>query len=101
MKSRTNSMPARKSDSGACSLKSEACGLKKPEPVEVKKPRELAVVAQEVRKLREAGKGVPAIAAELEVSYAVVNQLVLRSYKMVARTQEVFEKQEKMRLGLV
>lgn len=51
--------------------------------------------------MRETGKTVPEIANELKVSYTVVNQLVLRSYKMVARTEEVFDRQEKMRLGLV
>jgi DNA-binding NarL/FixJ family response regulator len=99
MKSRTKSMPARKSDSDACSLKSGACNLKK--PTEVNKPRKLADISKEVRKLREKGKTVPEIANELKVSYTVVNQLVLRSYKMVARTQEVFDRQEKRRLGLV
>ena len=94
-------MPARKSDSGACSLKSEACGLKKPEEVKVDEPRKLADVSKEIRKLREKGKTVPEIANELKVSYTVVNQLVLRSYKMVARTEEVFDRQEKRRLGLV
>jgi len=67
---------------------------KKPEP------RKLADVAKEVRKLRDEGIPVPAIADRLEMSYQVVNQLVLRSYKMVSNTVEVFEKQERQRLGL-
>ena len=93
-------MPARKSDSGACSLKSGACNIKKAEVPDASKPRKLADVAKEVRKLREAGKTVPDIANELKVNYTVVNQLVLRSYKMVARTEEIFDRQEKQRLGL-
>jgi orotate phosphoribosyltransferase-like protein len=56
-------------------------------------------VVKEIRKLREKGKTVPQIAEELMMSYTVVNQVVLRSYKMVARTQEVFERQEQMRLA--
>jgi orotate phosphoribosyltransferase-like protein len=67
----------------------------------VEKPRKLADVAKQVRKMREDGKTVPEIAIELKVSYVVVNQLVLRSYKMVARTEEVFQRQEEMRLGLI
>jgi|DEB0MinimDraft_10_1074344.scaffolds.fasta_scaffold14627_3 hypothetical protein len=67
---------------------------KKPEP------RKLADVAKEVRKLRDEGIPVPVIADRLEMSYQVVNQLVLRSYKMVSNTVEVFEKQERQRLGL-
>lgn len=67
---------------------------KKPEP------RKLADMAKEVRKLRDEGYPVPVIADKLEMSYQVVNQLVLRSYKMVSNTVEVFEKQEKKRLGL-
>ena len=67
---------------------------KKPEP------RKLADVAKEVRKLRDEGYPVPVIADKLEMSYQVVNQLVLRSYKMVSNTVEVFENQEKKRLGL-
>jgi hypothetical protein len=67
---------------------------KKPEP------RKLADMAKEVRKLRDEGLPVPVIADKLEMSYQVVNQLVLRSYKMVSNTVEVFEKQEKKRLGL-
>ena len=67
---------------------------KKPEP------RKLADMAKEVRKLRDEGLPVPVIADKLEMSYQVVNQLVLRSYKMVSNTVEVFENQEKKRLGL-
>lgn len=63
-------------------------------------PRKLADVAKEVRKLREEGLPVPVIADKLEMSYQVVNQLVLRSYKLVSNTVEVFEKQERKRLGL-
>ena len=67
---------------------------KKPEP------RKLKDVAKEVQKLRNEGMTVPDIAAKLEMSYQVVNQLVLRSYKMVSNTEVVFENQERKRLGL-
>ena len=68
--------------------------------VEEKKPRKLSDVAEEVRSLRNEGIPVPEIADRLDMSYQVVNQLVLRSYKMVSNTVEVFERQERMRLGL-
>jgi DNA-binding CsgD family transcriptional regulator len=67
---------------------------KKPEP------RKLSDVAEEVRNLRNEGIPVPEIADRLDMSYQVVNQLVLRSYKIVSNTVEVFERQERMRLGL-
>ena len=67
---------------------------KKPEP------RKLKDVAKEVQKLRNEGMTVPDIAAKLEMSYQVFNQLVLRSYKMVSNTEVVFENQERKRLGL-
>jgi hypothetical protein len=92
MKSRAISMPVRKSEYTASSVK------KVSEPV-AEKPRKFADVVKEIRKLREKGKTVPQIAEELMMSYTVVNQVVLRSYKMVARTEEVFERQEQMRLA--
>ena len=86
-------MPVRKSEYTASSVK------KVSEPV-AEKPRKFADVVKEIRKLREKGQTVPQIANDLKVSYTVVNQLVLRSYKMVARTEEIFDRQEKYRLGL-
>ena len=87
-------MPIRKSESMASSVK-------KAEEPKAEKPRKFADVVKEIQKLREQGKTVPEIAIQLKVSYTIVNQMVLRSYKMVARTQEVFERQEQMRLGLL
>lgn len=87
-------MPVRKSESLGTSVK-------KVEQPKAEKPRKFADVVKEIQKLREAGKTVPEIAIQLKVSYTIVNQMVLRSYKMVARTEEVFERQELMRLGLL
>lgn len=87
-------MPVRKSEVSGTSLK-------KVEEPKAEKPRKFADVVKEVKKMRDGGKTVPVIAAELKLSYTIVNQLVLRSYKMVARTEEVFNRQEQMRLGLV
>jgi transposase-like protein len=81
--------------------KNEVVEEKKPRKSRKKpEPRKLADMAKEVRRLRDEGLPVPVIADKLEMSYQVVNQLVLRSYKMVSNTIEVFEKQEKKRLGL-
>ena len=91
-------MPVRKSESSGTSVKKvEQPKVEKPK---VEKPRKFAAVVKEIKKLRESGKTVPEIAIELKVSYTIVNQLVLRSYKMAARTEEVFQRQEEMRLGL-
>jgi len=87
-------MPVRKSEVSGTSLK-------KVEEPKAEKPRKFADVVKEVKKMRDGGKTVPVIAAELKLSYTIVNQLVLRSYKMVARTEEVFNRQEQMRLGLL
>ena len=50
--------------------------------------------------LREKGANVPEICEKLEVSYVLVNQLILQSYKLVIDSEQVFERQEKMRLGI-
>ena len=93
---RTSSMPVRKSESAASSVK-----VQKVDAPAMDKPRKFSEVVKQVQKMREDGKTVPEIATELKMSYTVVNQLVLRSYKMVARTEEVFQRQEEMRLGLI
>ena len=65
-----------------------------------KQPREWSAVAKEIQQLREAGVSVPDICEKLEVSYVLVNQLILQSYKMLIDSAQVFERQEKMRLGI-
>ena len=65
-----------------------------------KQPREWSAVAKEIQQLRETGASVPEICEKLEVSYVLVNQLILQSYKMVIDSVQVFERQEKMRLGI-
>jgi len=64
------------------------------------KVRKWEDVAPTIKELREAGATVPEICEKLNVSYVLVNQLILQSYKMVVRSAEVFERQEKMRLGV-
>jgi hypothetical protein len=73
-------------------------------PVEQKsadlsKPRKWADVAKEVQALREKGATVPEICEQLQVSYVLVNQLILQSYKMAIDSAAVFERQEQIRLG--
>jgi hypothetical protein len=43
---------------------------------------------------------ITAIGQKLQVSYDVINQLILQSYKSVMNTPVVFEAQERIRLGL-
>ena len=57
-------------------------------------------VAAEIQKLRGEGVTVPDIAEQLKVSYVLVNQCVLQSYKMLIDSVQVFERQEGKRLGL-
>jgi hypothetical protein len=63
--------------------------------------RQLEPVAVEIRRLREEeGLNVTAIGVKLQVSYDVINQLILQSYKSVMNTPVVFEAQEKIRLAM-
>ena len=48
--------------------------------------------------MREDGATVPEICEKLEVSYVLVNQLILQSYKMAIDSEQVFERQEKKRI---
>ena len=56
--------------------------------------------ADEIKRLKDEGLTVPAIADQLDVSYTLVNQVILQSYKMSVDTVAVFERQERLRLGL-
>ena len=49
--------------------------------------------------MKEAGVSVPEIAEKLELSYVLVNQVMLQSYKMTVDTIGVFDRQEKMRVA--
>lgn len=63
------------------------------------KPRKWEDVAREIQKLKKAGMTVPAIAEKLDLTYGIVNQIMLRSYKMTANTKKVFERHEAKRLA--
>ena len=88
-------MPVRKSASAEASV--EAAEAKVPDKSQ---PREWSAVAQEIKAMKDAGATVPEIAEKLEVSYVLVNQLILQSYKMLIDSVAVFERQEKKRLGI-
>jgi len=57
-------------------------------------------VAAQIQTLRQQGVSVPEIADQLQVSYVLVNQCVLQSYKMLIDSVQVFERQEQKRLNL-
>jgi hypothetical protein len=57
-------------------------------------------VVPQIRELKEAGATVPEIAEKLQLSYVLVNQVMVQSYKMSVDTIGVFERQEKIRLGI-
>jgi hypothetical protein len=73
----------------------DALDVQAPDP---KKPRKWADVVKEIRAMREKGANVPEICEQLQVSYVLVNQLILQSYKMAIDTEQVFNRQEEMRL---
>ena len=64
-----------------------------------KKIRKLEDVAIAIRRLREEeGLDNQQINEKLKVSFDVINQLFLQSYKMTMNTNEVFKAQEELRL---
>ena len=91
-------MPIRKSLDAEGSVKPAAPKAKPATPGNA--VRKLEDVALEVRRLREEeGLDLQQIGEKLEVSYDVLNQLILQSYKSTMNTPVVFEVQEKLRLG--
>jgi len=92
-------MPARKTVDAEGSVKPAAAKTNPALPG--KEVRKLEDVALEVRRLREEeGLDLQQIGQKLEeVSYDVLNQLILQSYKSTMNTPVVFEAQENLRLG--
>jgi ribosome-binding protein aMBF1 (putative translation factor) len=90
-------MPARKQVDADTSVVA-----KPPSVLPGKEVRSLEPVAAEIRRLRdEEGLSTQEIHEMLDVSFDVINQLFLQSYKMTMNTGETFEVQEKLRLGLI
>ena len=69
-------------------------------PVATGGGRDWQGVVADIKRLRDEGLTVPAIADQLELSYTLVNQVMLQSYKMSVDTIAVFERQERRRLGI-
>jgi len=92
-------MPARKTADAEASVKVEAPKANPALPG--KEVRKLEDVALEVRRLREEENlETSEIREKLQISYDVLNQLILQSYKSTMNTPVVFEVQEKIRLGI-
>lgn len=86
-------MPARKA--------SDSLEVKDKGALPGKTVRSLEPVAEAIREMFAAGKDAETILQELAVSEHVFRELLSHSYKMVGRAPEIFEYQEKMRLGLM
>ena len=56
-------------------------------------------VAKRIRELKGQGQVVPQIAETLQLSYVLVNQVMLQSYKMTVDTVALFERQEQQRVA--
>lgn len=52
-----------------------------------------------IREMKDAGASVPEIAEKLELSYVLVNQVMLQSYKMTVDTVGLFDRQEQQRVA--
>lgn len=63
-------------------------------------PRKWEDVMPEIQRLVAQGMTYQDAGDALEVSYVLVNQLAVQSYKSSVHTEELFEVQEKQRLGL-
>jgi len=63
-------------------------------------PRKWEDVMPQIQELVSQGMSYQEAGDALEVSYVLVNQLALQSYKSSVHTEELFEVQEKQRLGL-
>ena len=61
--------------------------------------RSLEPVAEAIREMFAAGKDAETIQLELAVSPHVFRELLSHSYKMVGRAPEIFEYQERIRIG--
>jgi len=61
--------------------------------------RSLEPVAEAIREMFAAGKDAETIQRELAVSPHVFRELLSHSYKMVGRAPEIFEYQERIRIG--
>ena len=61
--------------------------------------RSLEPVAEAIREMFAAGKDAETIQQELAVSPHVFRELLSHSYKMVGRAPEIFEYQERVRVG--
>jgi len=87
-------MPARKA---ADSL--EVQEKSAPSALPGKSVRSLEPVAEAIREMFAAGKDADTIQQELAVSPHVFRELLSHSYKMVGRAPEIFEYQERIRIG--
>ena len=87
-------MPARKSSSTEGSVETPMVSA-----APGKEVRSLEAVAEVIRSKVAAGEDAEAIQQELAVSPHVFRELLTHSYKMVGRAPEIFEYQEKVRIG--
>ena len=61
--------------------------------------RDCKDVVKRIRELKGQGQVVPQIAEALQLSYVLVNQVMLQSYKMTVDTVALFERQEQQRVA--
>jgi hypothetical protein len=87
-------MPARKTTNTEISVETPAVSATPGAEV-----RSLEVVAEAIRARFAAGEDAETIQQELAVSPHVFRELLTHSYKMVGRAPEIFEYQEKIRIG--
>jgi hypothetical protein len=87
-------MPARKTTDTETSVETPVASAAPGKTV-----RSLEVVAEAIRAKVAAGEEAEVIQQELAVSPHVFRELLTHSYKMVGRAPEIFEYQERLRIG--
>ncbi len=87
-------MPARKTTTTETSVETSVASATPSAEV-----RSLGVVAEAIRAKVAAGEDAEAIQQELAVSPHVFRELLTHSYKMVGRAPEIFDYQERIRVG--
>lgn len=75
--------------------------VKTPRTRKAPQPRKWVDVVLKIKEMAQQGEKVPDIADSLQLSYVLVNQVILQSYKMSVDTLNLFNRQELARLDAI
>lgn len=78
-----------------------AADAKSPRVSKSAETRKWSDVVLKIKEMAQQGEKVPDIAESLQLSYVLVNQVILQSYKMSVDTLNLFNRQELARLDAI